>query len=51
MNATPWDETPVGECTRDPDRWTTTADDEAKAICRSCPRRWLCAKEACESPR
>lgn len=51
MNATPWDDSPIGECTRDPDRWTTTADDEAKAICRSCPRRWLCAKEACESPR
>ncbi|KKF00367.1 transcription factor WhiB [Mycolicibacterium obuense] len=51
MTATPWDEGPIGECTRDPDRWTTTADDEAKAICRSCPRRWLCAKEACESPR
>lgn len=32
--------------------WTTaTADDEAKAICRSCPRRWLCAREAYESPR
>ncbi len=51
MNDTSWDETPVGECTRDPDRWTTTADDEAKAICRACPRRWLCAREACESPR
>lgn len=51
MNARSWDETPIGECTRDPERWTTTADDEAKAICRSCPRRWLCAREACESPR
>ncbi|CAN3126376.1 WhiB family transcriptional regulator [Mycobacterium sp. smrl_JER01] len=51
MNAMSWDETPIGECTKDPERWTTTADDEAKAICRSCPRRWLCAREACESPR
>ena len=32
MNAMPWDETPVGECTRDPDRWTTTADDEANKL-------------------
>ena len=51
MNTTHWDETPVGACTRDPERWTTTADEEAKAICRACPRRWLCAREACELPR
>jgi WhiB family transcriptional regulator, redox-sensing transcriptional regulator len=37
-------------CTRDPDRWTTTADEGAKALCRACPRRWLCAKEACKTP-
>lgn len=30
-------EIPVGACTRDPERWTTTADEEAKAICRGCP--------------
>jgi WhiB family redox-sensing transcriptional regulator len=41
----------VGACTRDPERWTTTADNEAKAICRACPRRWLCAREACELPK
>ena len=34
-----------------PERWTTSADEEAKAICRACPRRWLCAREACELPR
>ena len=51
MNATEWDETPIGACTRDPERWTTTADEEAKAICRACPRRWMCAREACELPR
>jgi WhiB family transcriptional regulator, redox-sensing transcriptional regulator len=39
-----------GACTRDPDRWTTAPDDEAKALCRACPRRWLCAREACELP-
>ena len=51
MNVKPWDETPVGACTREPERWTTTADDEAKVICRACPRRWMCAREACELPR
>lgn len=48
---TPCDEMPVGRCANEPERWTTTADDEAKVICRSCPRRWLCAREACELPR
>jgi WhiB family redox-sensing transcriptional regulator len=43
---------PLGECTRDPERWTTAADDEdAKAICRMCPRRWACAREAVELPK
>ncbi len=51
MNAPEWEETPIGACTRDPERWTTTADEEAKAICRACPRRWMCAREACELPR
>jgi WhiB family redox-sensing transcriptional regulator len=37
-------------CTRDPDRWTTRPDDGAKALCRSCPRRWLCAQDACRTP-
>ena len=50
MNAAVY-ETPIGACTRDPERWTTTADNEAKAICRACPRRWLCAREACELPK
>jgi WhiB family redox-sensing transcriptional regulator len=51
MKPADWDDTPIGECTKDPERWTTTADEEAKAICRSCPRRWLCARDACELPR
>jgi len=42
---------PVGECTKDPERWTTAADDEAKGICRMCPRRWACAREAVELPK
>ncbi len=42
---------PIGECTRDPERWTSVADEDAKAICRMCPRRWACAREACELPR
>ena len=37
-------------CTADPDRWTTAADDGAKALCRECPRRWRCAQEACRTP-
>jgi WhiB family redox-sensing transcriptional regulator len=51
MNALGMDGLPIGECTRDPDRWTSTADEEAKTICRLCPRRWACAREACELPR
>jgi WhiB family transcriptional regulator, redox-sensing transcriptional regulator len=38
----------VPVCTADPERWTTTEPDEqAVAICRGCPRRFLCAREAC----
>jgi WhiB family redox-sensing transcriptional regulator len=51
MNAVSLDGLPIGDCTRDPDRWTTLADDDAKAICRSCPRRWACARDAVELPR
>lgn len=44
----------VGECTKDPDRWATSTDDAtreaSKAVCRSCPRRWLCARQAVETP-
>ncbi|PIB78235.1 WhiB family transcriptional regulator [Mycobacterium celatum] len=50
MTATALYELPLGACTRDPERWTTIPDEEAKTICRSCPRRWLCAREACELP-
>src|SRR3954453_6346838 len=41
----------VGACALDPDRWLTATDEATKVICRSCPRRWLCAKQACEMPR
>lgn len=41
----------VGACVDDPDRWMTAIDDDAKALCRDCPRRWLCARDACETPR
>jgi WhiB family transcriptional regulator, redox-sensing transcriptional regulator len=38
-------------CLHDPDRWLDGGDDpELKALCRACPRRWLCAKEALETP-
>jgi WhiB family redox-sensing transcriptional regulator len=36
-------------CTRDPERWTTAADDGARALCRACPRCWACAQEACRT--
>lgn len=41
----------VPVCSADPDRWTTCEpDEEAKALCLGCPRRWLCAREACQDP-
>jgi WhiB family redox-sensing transcriptional regulator len=42
----------ISPCTQNPDRWANaTADDiEIKALCRGCPRRWRCAKEALETP-
>ena len=39
----------VPVCTTDPERWTTNPDDETKALCRACPARWLCAREAWET--
>ena len=50
MTATALYNIPLGACTKDPDRWTTTPDAEAKALCRACPRRWMCAREAVELP-
>jgi WhiB family redox-sensing transcriptional regulator len=44
------DEPSTFACARDPERWTTTADDGAKALCRECPARWRCAQEACRTP-
>lgn len=39
-------------CRVDPDRWAAGGNDpELKALCRGCARRWLCAKEAVETPR
>ena len=40
----------VGVCVADPDRWMTATDDATKAICRQCPRRWMCARDAVETP-
>ena len=43
--------TPAAPCLTDPDRWAAGGDDpEMKTLCRACPRRWLCAKEAVETP-
>ncbi|WP_231976649.1 WhiB family transcriptional regulator [Mycobacterium sp. E740] len=41
---------PLGACTSDPDRWITGVDEGARELCRTCPRRWLCAQEACRTP-
>lgn len=43
-------ETPLGTCIQDPDRWAVVADEGAKELCRACSRRWLCAQEACQTP-
>jgi WhiB family redox-sensing transcriptional regulator len=37
-------------CARDPERWTTSGDEGAKALCRACRRRWACAQQACTTP-
>jgi WhiB family transcriptional regulator, redox-sensing transcriptional regulator len=38
-------------CLDDADRWLDGGDDpELKALCRACPRRWLCAEEALDTP-
>lgn len=50
MTATTLHEIPLGVCTQNPDRWTETPDAEAKMLCRACPRRWACAREAVELP-
>ncbi len=41
---------PIGACAQDPDRWALGPDEGAKELCRTCPRRWLCAQEACQTP-
>jgi WhiB family transcriptional regulator, redox-sensing transcriptional regulator len=43
-------DTVVRACIDDPDRWMAAIDDAAKAVCRNCAGRWLCAREACEMP-
>lgn len=49
--AVPSPDTVLGACVDDPGRWTTAIDDHAKAVCRACPRRWQCARDACETRR
>ncbi|MCP9272495.1 WhiB family transcriptional regulator [Mycolicibacterium arenosum] len=51
MNAVALDGLPIGACTANPEKWVTAADEDAKAICRMCPRRWACARDAVELPR
>lgn len=41
----------LGLCVSDPDRWALGGDDpELKALCRGCPRRYLCAADALATP-
>lgn len=41
----------VPVCITEPERWTAThPDEQAKALCLACPRRWLCAREAYQMP-
>ena len=39
-------------CAGDPDRWAlaTGPDPEAIALCRACPLRWQCARDARDVP-
>jgi WhiB family redox-sensing transcriptional regulator len=40
-----------GPCVADPDRWAEGGNDpELRALCRGCPRRFLCAKDALDTP-
>lgn len=41
----------LSPCVADPDRWVNGGDDpELKTLCRGCPRRFVCAKEALDTP-
>ena len=44
------DEPLTQPCTLDPERWMTSPDEGAKALCRACSRRWTCAQDACRTP-
>jgi WhiB family transcriptional regulator, redox-sensing transcriptional regulator len=47
----PHESASTSPCLADPDRWVEGGDDpELKALCRGCPRRWLCAKDALTTP-
>jgi WhiB family transcriptional regulator, redox-sensing transcriptional regulator len=38
-------------CVADPDLWATGGDDpQLKTLCRGCPRRFQCAKDALDTP-
>lgn len=50
MTVTALYEVPLGVCTQDPDRWTTTPDDEAKTL-SGLARAGGCVHATPSSPR
>lgn len=50
MTVTALYEVPLGVCTQDPDRWTTTPDDEARP-CAGLARAGGCVHATPSSPR
>jgi WhiB family redox-sensing transcriptional regulator len=41
----------LSPCLADPDRWAAGGDDpQLKTLCRACPRRFACAREALDTP-
>jgi WhiB family redox-sensing transcriptional regulator len=44
------EESAIFACEREPDRWTTIADEGAKALCRACPAGGCVLKRPARHP-